>query len=255
MIKAAFFDIDGTLLSYHTHRFTLATISTLRAMREKGILLFIASGRPTILFPNMPVVFDGYITMNGGNVYTHNNVLYSKSIDKNDATAWFNYADKENICTMCFSDNEMYVNTIREDVINIQHGLDMPLPPVMNTEDMAKRENYQIIGIMPPEHDDKVQRLMPHCRLPRWHDAFTDIVCADNSKATGMDVICTHFGISIAETMSFGDGGNDIEMLDHSGYAVVMGNAKDHVKAHADYVTLSVEDDGISHAIKELGII
>ena len=255
MIRAAFFDIDGTLLSYHTHRFTPATIATLQAMRQRGIRLFIASGRPTILFPRLPMPFDGCITMNGGYVYCANEVLYEKAIDPQDARAWFDYAEQRNICTMCFSDNEMYINYINEAVVNIQNGLDMPMPPVMDTLRMAERINHQIIGIMPPTADDEVLRIMPHCRLPRWHDAFTDIVCSDNSKARGIELLCRHFGISRDETIAFGDGGNDIEMLEYSGIGVAMGNAKEHVKAHADFVTLSVEDDGITHAAKELHIV
>ena len=125
----------------------------------------------------------------------------------------------------------------------------------MDVRRMAERNNYQIIGIMPPSRDAEVQSFMPHCRLPRWHDSFTDIVCADNSKASGMDVLCRHFGIDMADTIAFGDGGNDIEMLDHSGIAVVMGNAKPRVKEHADFITLTVEEDGITHAAKELGIV
>lgn len=255
MIQAAFFDIDGTLLSYYTHRFTHATIATLQAMRKKGILLFIASGRPTILFPKLPLPFDGCITMNGGYVYSGNKVLYEKAIDDSDARAWFDYADAHNICTMCFSDNEMYINRINEEAVNIQNGLDMPMPPMMDTHDMAQRTNHQIIGLMPPATDAEVQRLMPHCRLPRWHDAFTDIVCADNSKARGIDILCRHFGIRCEDTIAFGDGGNDIEMLDFSGIGIAMGNAKENVKAHADFVTLSVEEDGITHAAKALNIV
>lgn len=255
MVKAAFFDIDGTLLSYYTHRLTSATIDTLQAMRRKGIKLFIASGRPTILFPQMPVAFDGFITMNGGNVYVPGRVLHSQPINRDDASAWFNYAEREGICTMCFSDNDMYINFVDEEALGLKNGLDIPMPPVMDVRRMAERNNYQIIGIMPPSRDAEVQNFMPHCRLPRWHDSFTDIVCADNSKASGMDVLCRHFGIDMADTIAFGDGGNDIEMLDHSGIAVVMGNAKPRVKEHADFITLTVEEDGITHAAKELGIV
>ena len=55
--------------------------------------------------------------------------------------------------------------------------------------------------------------------------------------------------------MAFGDGGNDIEMLRHVGIGVAMGNAKDEVKACADYVTTSVDDDGIVNALRHFGVI
>ena len=55
--------------------------------------------------------------------------------------------------------------------------------------------------------------------------------------------------------MAFGDGGNDIEMLRYAGIGVAMGNADDAVKAAADYVTTSVDDDGIMNALKHFGLI
>ena len=55
--------------------------------------------------------------------------------------------------------------------------------------------------------------------------------------------------------MAFGDGGNDIEMLRYAGTGVAMGNADDAVKAAADYVTTSVDDDGIMNALKHFGLI
>ena len=55
--------------------------------------------------------------------------------------------------------------------------------------------------------------------------------------------------------MAFGDGGNDISMLRHAGIGVAMGNANDNVKAVADYVTTSVDEDGIAHALEQFKII
>ena len=55
--------------------------------------------------------------------------------------------------------------------------------------------------------------------------------------------------------MAFGDGGNDISMLRHAGIGVAMGNANDDVKAVADYVTTSVDENGIANALKHFHII
>ena len=55
--------------------------------------------------------------------------------------------------------------------------------------------------------------------------------------------------------MAFGDGGNDSEMLKYAGTGVAMGNSEDSVKSCADYVTLSVDEDGISHAVRHFGLL
>jgi hypothetical protein len=102
------------------------------------------------------------------------------------------------------------------------------------------------------EMDAPVAELLPHCRLPRWHPYFTDIVAHDNSKAHGMEAICQHYGIRQEETLAFGDGANDIEMLEWAGIGVAMGNAADIVKAHADRVTTDVDHEGIETAVNQL---
>ena len=111
---------------------------------------------------------------------------------------------------------------------------------------------YQIIALMPAGLDCRVGALMPHSRLPRWHPAFTDIVAEGNSKAAGMEAVCRHFGIRQEETLAFGDGANDIEMLQWAAVGVAMGNAEPIVKEHADLVTTSVDEEGIEHAVNQL---
>ena len=71
MIKALFFDIDGTLVSFNTHAIPPTTIEAIAAAKAKGIRIFIATGRPAVIINNLSALqdrglIDGYITMNGG---------------------------------------------------------------------------------------------------------------------------------------------------------------------------------------------
>ena len=70
-----------------------------------------------------------------------------------------------------------------------------------------------------------------------------------------MDKILAYYNILPDETMAFGDGGNDMTMLQHAGTGIAMGNAEDKVKAVADYVTDTVDADGIYKALKKLGVL
>lgn len=80
MIKAAFFDIDGTLLSFKTHVVSSGTVRAFEALHAQGVRTFIASGRPKVLIPDMPVSFDGYVTMNGGYCFVGDQVLLRNPI-------------------------------------------------------------------------------------------------------------------------------------------------------------------------------
>lgn len=253
MIKAAFFDIDGTLLSFKTHRVSEGTVRAFSTLHAHGVRTFISSGRPMILIPEMPVSFDAYITMNGGLVFTADNeVLLSNPIPREDSERWLDFAKEHRLCTMVFTATSMMVAQVNPIGLKIREQLEFQMPPVVDIDEMRGHEAYQLIAIMPRELDGQVGATLSHCRLPRWHPAFTDIVAQGNSKAAGMEAICRHYGFRQEETLAFGDGGNDMEMLQWAGTGVAMGNAADEVKAAADMVTTDVDNEGIENAINKL---
>ena len=89
----------------------------------------------------------------------------------------------------------------------------------------------------------------------RWCPVFADINVRGVDKGTGMAEFAAHFGFAHDETMAFGDGGNDVAMLRAAGVGVAMGNACDEALNAADYITASVDDDGIRKALEHFGII
>ena len=252
MIKAAFFDIDGTLLSFTTHRVSDGTVRAFDRLHRAGVRTFISSGRPMVLIPKMPVSFEAHITMNGGLVFTPDKVLLSNPIPHKDCEAWLDFAKAKNICTMIFTADGMMLAQPNEAGMKLRDQLEFTMPPVVDIDAMRDAEAYQIIALMPSQMDGEVGTLLPHCRLPRWHPAFTDIVANGNSKAAGMEAICRHFGIHQDDTIAFGDGANDIEMLQWAGIGIAMGNAAQEVKDAADMVTATVDDEGIEKAISKL---
>ena len=70
-----------------------------------------------------------------------------------------------------------------------------------------------------------------------------------------MDAVLAHFNVTLEESMAFGDGENDLSMLVHAGIGVAMGTASGEVKAQADYVTGTVDEDGIVAALLHFGLI
>ena len=252
-IRAAFFDIDGTLLSFRTHRVSPGTVEAFDILHRAGVRTFIASGRPQVLFPAMPLRFEGCVTMNGGYCFIGDRVVLSNPIPQEESDRWLQYAMEKNLCTMVFTDREMYVNRLDDPVANaIRDQLEFTMPPQLDTRRMLGLTAYQIIAVMPAGQDKEVEAMLPHCRLPRWHPQFSDMVNRENSKAAGIEAVIRHFGIRREECMAFGDGGNDIEMLEYCGVGVAMGNANDEVKRHADHVTASVDEEGILCAVREI---
>ena len=152
-------------------------------------------------------------------------------------------------------DEGLFINYINEIVDKVQEMKLFPNVKVRPFEESLNRDIYQMVSFINEEQEKVVRPHIPDCDSLRWHPAFTDFVPKGSSKAVGIDHMIEHFGIKLEETMAIGDGGNDIAMLRHAGVGVVMGNASDEVKAVADYVTDSVDEDGVYNALKHFGLI
>lgn len=87
------------------------------------------------------------------------------------------------------------------------------------------------------------------------HALFGDLGVAGISKATAMQVLIEHAGISTEHTVALGDAKVDIPMFEFARVGVAMGNAGDEAKAAADFVTDDVDEHGLAHAFTRLGLI
>lgn len=258
MVKAIFFDIDGTLVSFKTHQIPDSTREALRELRRKGIKVFIATGRPRCLINNLgDLEFDGFITVNGSYCYTADyQPIYKGCIPQEDIERLIAYHREHPIPFVFVHDNEMFVTRVNDRVQAVSDLIEIPVPPVAPIEEARGKDILQIMGYFTKEEENDIfSRVLPHCEPMRWYPLFADIIARGNSKSVGIDRVLAYFGIDLKDTMAFGDGGNDVPMLRHVATGVAMGNAEEHVKAVADYVTTSVDEGGIAHALKHFGLI
>ena len=114
---------------------------------------------------------------------------------------------------------------------------------------------YQLSAFLPPEKGAEFLRRCPGCLAVRWEDDFCDILPEGGGKPNGLAHTLAHLGLTREQSIAFGDGGNDVAMLRAAGAGVAMGNACDEALAAADYVTASVDDDGIRRALEHFGVI
>ena len=102
MTKALFFDIDGTLVSFETHRIPSSTIEALEAAHAKGLKIFIATGRPKAIINNLSELqdrnlIDGYITMNGAYCFVGEEVIYKSAIPQEEVKAMAAFCEKKGV--------------------------------------------------------------------------------------------------------------------------------------------------------------
>ena len=261
MTKALFFDIDGTLVSFQTHTIPASTIEALTLAHEKGIQIFIATGRPTLIINNLGELqsrglIDGYITMNGGYCYVGDKIIYKSPIPETDVQTMTRISQEKGYACIFVGEHEAWVCQPDDELRQIFYNfLGVKEFPEVSFEEATSHEIYQLTPFFSAEDEQTIAPQMPDSEFGRWYHTFVDITAKGNTKQNGIDEFIKHFGFKLEETMAFGDGGNDIGMLRHASIGVAMGNAKDDVKAAADYVTDSVDEDGIFNAMKHFGII
>lgn len=257
MIKAVFLDVDGTLVSFKTHTVPESAKLAVTELHKKGVKVFLATGRHILSIPDLgELKFDGYITINGGLCLSADRTpIYKHCVPQSDIEAMIELQKTTSFPCLVMDDDGLFINFINEIVDEVQEMKLFPNVKVRPFEESLNRDIYQMVSFVTEEEEKAILPHIPGCESLRWHPAFTDFVPKGSSKAIGIDRLISRFGIKLEETMAIGDGGNDIAMLKHAGVGIAMGNAADKVKAVADYVTDSVDDDGIYNALKKFGLI
>lgn len=260
MIRAVFFDVDGTLVSFKTHRVPQTTLEAIKRLQEKGIKVFVATGRhPSILSEGNNVCeieFDGFVTLNGQYCFTKSKeVIYENNICKEDIKSLLEFMKENRFPCAFVEDRDTYINYIDDVVENLLVSVNVPLPPVEDITRAIYGKVFQLNPYIPVEFQDKLMSVLPNCEATRWSPAFIDVIPAGGGKHVAIEKIMEYYGYSKDEIMAFGDGGNDKTMLMTAGIGVAMGNANEDVKEIADYITTSVDEDGVLNALKHFEII
>lgn len=257
-IKAVFFDIDGTLLSFKTHKVPESTVEAIRLLQTHGIKTILSTGRSINSIDHIKFLdFDGYITFNGGYCLTHDfEVLFKQTIASQDIQSVIEYA-KENPLSFSFmSEQEITIHDVTPEIAGMYAHLNLPVPKLVDMEKVDIHSILQTNIFLGPEEEKQfMETVMPNSLASRWTPLFADVNPKGLSKKVGIDIFCKHFGIPLENTMAFGDGGNDISMLKHVQLGVAMGNANPEVKEIANYVTDDVDNDGIWNALKYFSVL
>ena len=257
-LKAFFFDIDGTLFSFKTHSIPASAKSAFNQLRNKGMKVIIATGRALSEINNLEdLEFDGYIAANGSCCTdSKGNIIVQYPLSEKSLGKLALYLEEKPFPCTFFTNKGNFVNYIDEQILMINQLVNLPTPPIKSVSKIIAHDVLQLCAFIDSEREaELLKHVLTDCNGSRWHSAFVDFNAKHCSKATGMDRFMTFFHIERGDTMAFGDGGNDIPMLKHATIGVAMDNASNEVKAAADYVTGSVDEDGIINALKYFNIL
>lgn len=251
MVKAVFFDVDGTLISHTLHDVPNSTRMSIMKLKQKNIKCVVATGRHLSeleILPVKDIAFDGYITLNGQLCLDgEKNILSGRPITGPDKEAIIRLFEEKKIPVMIVEKDALYINYVDQHVEEAQSAISTDVPRIGT---YTGNDFYQAIAYLEKGEEAYFARQLPNCIITRWNEYAVDIVSGGGGKTAGMVEYLTKNGIDQCETMAFGDGENDVGMLAFAEIGIAMGNAEGPVKTAANYVTETVDKDGIELALK-----
>ena len=256
-IKAVFFDIDGTLVSFASHSVPESARRAIERLRERGVKVFISTGRllrHTEVISDIEV--DGYVTVNGSYCVTADGRrIFERSFPRETLEKVFALEDKYGFQAALMTHDDIYIDRITDRVQSIIDLIHIT-PAVGDLRRIAATEPVlQMCPYVGEELERTIMAELPECVGTRWIDIFMDINMRGIDKSVGARKVMEFYGLTMAEAMAFGDGGNDIPIVRDAAVGVAMGNACNDLKAAADYVTSDVDHDGVALALEHYGLI
>ena len=271
-IKAIAMDVDGTLTNDRKEIIPKTREVLLKAQKQ-GILLILASGRPTTGLVEMGKVLEMdknnglFISYNGSKVvnFQTGEELFNEPLKLEDAKAVLEHMKKFEIKPMIDKGDYMYVNDVYNCMIRFRgepfnvikyesRGGNYKLCEI---DDLAAFVDYPLNKILTAGEPEYLQEHYIEMMEPfkdKLNCMFTgpfyfEFTAKDIDKAKALDTVLKPLDITADEVIAFGDGHNDISIIKYAGTGVAMENAVADLKEAADEITLSNEQDGIAESL------
>ena len=259
-MAAIFFDIDGTLWDKENF-IPQSTKDAIRQLRENGHQTFLCSGRTRVFINSEELLgmgFDGIVCGCGTFIEYEGKELLYKAIDrellKKTVQTFYDY----DIAMVIEGRYKLYMDA---DVISrdaygryLLEAMKDCILPIRGNEGQLEASKFSVL-IHDRDYQAVMELLKDDYDFMVHGDVAMEVVPKGYSKASGIACVCEKLGLDVKDTYAFGDSANDLDMLDFAGVGVAMGNGTDVAKAHADYVTKDLHEDGIYHALRHFELI
>lgn len=272
MRKILFFDIDGTLVDF-SGKIPESTIASLKKARENGHKAFICTGRSRNQLQEglEAFAFDGYVAAAGAYVECEGKEIFHHHMPVEDVKKVLGFCQDEKI---------IYSAQTKEETLMEPESRKRFLRMLQAKRNLPAEEIEKNISARPesPLTAGKLNRIEKFCYHECRHpvevvrqilgdhfdvtrmsfdqpDDFSgEITSRGVHKASGMQKVLDYYNAVREDSIAFGDGPNDLEMIEFAGTGVAMGNAIPELKEKADMVTAAVLEDGIQKAMMKLGL-
>lgn len=256
-IKAAFFDIDNTLYDWKNREWTPSGIEAVKAIKKKGIKVFVCSARPYQSIQefgvfDMGIKWDGYVASAGGIAFAKGKYLLKVLMEPSETYRLIKVAKANHLTMEIVTPKTRYLIAPRNEFLTNYYGTySDSTPPV------KRYRGGEVTGALlfaPEKFDSLFREEFPDFIFYRFHETGVDVSSGPHLKGNGIQAILDAYGFTKEEAISFGDDMQDIPMKSAS-FFVCMGNGREEVKQAADMVTDEIWNDGVKNALVKLGLL
>jgi len=251
--KIAFFDIDGTILPPN-HIIQQSTKDAIKQLQEKGIEVVIATGRTIVdtLDIAKQLNIDSFLTFNGAYGIRKGKELFTTSFPRPLVERVLQEGQKEKFDVLVLTKEGTSTSTYEAE--RVRHFSKRLHMDIFELSEKHKEETLGMTILLDRNYQNKHEELsLVKCNIDI--DFSYDLLLKEVNKGTAVERYLKEIGVDKSEAFAIGDGMNDKEMLVYVGMGVAMGNASKDLHPYADYITTSVEEDGIFNALKKAEMI
>ena len=256
--KIIFFDIDRTLYDPNTKSIPKSTIEALKKLdKQPDVEIAIATGRAFYMLHIIEEIkqyVDIYILINGQIIIKDNKTIFRNPLSEEEVSK----------IVELFEDNALKYGFLGEhtETLNIvdekgKRAFELASMNVPRVDPHFYKSNriYQMWAFCEQDKHDKYLKALDDLNVVPWLGDGFDVLSKGMNKKEGIKKILDILDIPLENAYAFGDGENDIEMLEYIPHSVAMGNASENAKKVAEYVTTSIDNDGVYEGLKRLGFI
>ena len=260
--KAVFFDIDGTLINIMEGRpqMTEPVRRAVRHLHEAGHHTFIASGRPfAYLDPELTQGgdFDGFVLMNGALVLCGGRQVFAAPLPRQTVKDIVALTEQCGVEYILEGAETVYLHPEFSQMFEFCHSIDIDTRPFVREFSLDEIDVYKLEFISREENGNGLfHRLLAWPGMTGlmdpYHKKNLELYAKSVTKGSGILHALDALGIPRQNSFAFGDGLNDIEMMQTVGTGIAMGNAQPEVKRIAGDVVPSVDEDGVAWGIEHI---
>lgn len=253
------FDLDKTLLDHKNMKVPESALRALEKLREQGHIIVLGTGRDMDSYYSRAYLDivrpDARIDQNGAKVVAGGQVLYEHFIDKTLLRRMMDYAKAHSVgLGVTIGDDDYYVNPHVVEQAEVRRwghcGRQFRDP-----EKLLELNVRTVAFIGTDDEAKEMEQEFPEVTLRMFSINYgADVIEKGFSKAEGLKRLCEHYGVDMETSVAFGDSMNDSEIIEAASIGIAMGNARDELKALADYVTTDIDQDGIWNACVHFGL-